>query len=122
MPTILLVEDDPAVSEVIEQHLSDAGFSVLAQRDTTSALERTAGKQQIDLLLVDLVMPTGQPDGLAFAEAVKARTPQLPIIFMTGYYGFVARSGPLPGRILYKPIDLDVLTREIELGLASHRH
>ena len=118
MATILLVEDDPAVSQVIEQHLSDVGFDVLAQPDTMTALRCIGSEQKVDLLLVDLVMPTDQPDGLTFAEVVRAQAPQLPVIFITGYYGFVARSGKLPGRVLYKPIDLDVLTHEINNGLA----
>ena len=118
MPTILLVEDDPAVSRVIEQHLADAGFDVVAQPSTQTALAKLDGQQRIDLMLVDLVMPTDQPDGLEFATTAKARSPNVPIIFITGYYGFVARVGTLPGRVLYKPVDLDVLTTEINAHLA----
>jgi CheY-like chemotaxis protein len=113
MPTILLVEDDPAVSQVIEQHLLDTGFGVIAEPGTAAALARLSRTQAVDLLLVDLVMPTDQPDGLAFATAARTLAPSLPVIFITGYYGFVVRSGDLPGPVIYKPVDLDVLTREI---------
>ncbi len=118
MPTILLVEDDPAVSQVIEEHLTDAGFDVITEPGTASALDHIDGKQ-IDLLLVDLVMPTDQPDGLAFATTARGRAPNVPVIFITGYYGFVARAGTLPGTVLYKPVDLDVLTHEISVHLAT---
>lgn len=113
MPTILLVEDDPAVSRVIEEHLTDAGFDVVAEPGTASALGKIEGARKIDLMLVDLVMPADQPNGLAFVRQAQASAPDLPVIFMTGYYGFVARSGTLPGTVLYKPVDLDLLTREI---------
>ena len=117
MPTILLVEDDPAVSHVIEEHLLDAGFNVIAAPDTKVAMGEFRSRRKIDLLLVDLVMPGDEPDGLAFANHAKAKAPEVPVIFITGYYGFVAKSGRLPGTVLYKPIDLDVLTREISVQL-----
>jgi|SRR5579883_1764621 len=117
MPTILLIEDDPSVCSVIAQHLSDAGFAVSVQPDTTTALQHLDAVDGADLLLVDLVMPADQIDGLAFAEIAKARRPQLPIIFMTGYYGFVARAGELPGSVIFKPVDLDELTRAVTRAL-----
>jgi CheY-like chemotaxis protein len=119
MPTILLVEDDPAVSRVIDDHLTEAGFSVIAEAGTTAALGKIGGEQKIDLLLVDLVMPGDQPDGLAFAMTAKARIPDVPVIFITGYSGFVARVGTLPGSVLYKPLDLDGLTSEINSRLGG---
>jgi CheY-like chemotaxis protein len=119
MPRILLVEDDPAVSHVIEEHLVEAGFNVTAAPDTAAALGAISRKKRFDLLLVDLVMPGDEPDGLVFANQAKAQRPEVPIIFITGYYGFVARAGTLPGKILYKPIDLDLLTREINTQLSA---
>jgi two-component SAPR family response regulator len=62
-------------------------------------------------------MPAEHPDGLAFVSTARGRRPDVPAIFITGYYGFVARSGELPGPILYKPIDLEVLDREVSLQL-----
>jgi CheY-like chemotaxis protein len=119
MPRILLVEDDPAVSHVIEEHLTEAGFSVIAAPDTDSALNVLKRKQQFDLMLVDLVMPSDEPDGLAFANRARVKAPEVPVIFITGYYGFVARAGELPGKVLYKPIDLDILTHEINVQLGA---
>lgn len=118
MPRILLVEDDGSVRQVIEQHLLESGHSVVIASDTGEALHEVRAQQDIDLLLVDLVMPADKPDGLAFAELARKRRPDARFIFMTGYYGFVARAGRLPGPVLYKPIDLDVLTREIDNSLA----
>ena len=119
MPTILLVEDDPAVSRVIEDHLTDAGFSVIAEPGTAAALDKIEEGRKVDLLVVDLVMPADQPDGLAFATTAKTQAPDVPVIFITGYYGFVARAGNLPGSVLYKPVDLDQLTREINIHLGG---
>ncbi len=118
MSTILLVEDDGAVRRVLEEHLVDAGYAVIAVPDTTAALEVMVGSPRVDLLVADLVMPTGHSDGLAFATAVQAEQPDMPVIFITGYYGFVARSGEMPGAVLYKPVDLETLSREISARLS----
>jgi len=118
MATILLVDDDEAVCEVIQEHLVETGHRVVAARGTTDALATLATQCGPDLMIIDLVMPEGQPDGLTFANEALARLPDVPIIFLTAYYGFVARSGPLPGAIMYKPVDLDVLTSEINEALA----
>jgi CheY-like chemotaxis protein len=119
MPKILLVEDDPDVSKVLQQHLTDIGHSVVATRGTADALTALGAQPAIDLMLVDLVMPDDQPDGLAFAEEARAHSPDTPVIFLTAYYGFVARAGSLPGVVVYKPVDLDVLTREIRAALGN---
>ena len=119
MPTILLVEDDPNISQVIANHLTETGFSVIAEPSTSAALDKIGSEQKIDLLLVDLVMPPDQPDGLAFATKFKAKVPDVPVIFMTGYYGFVAETGLQPRDLAKKPLDLDRLTREINTRLSA---
>lgn len=117
MPTILLVEDDAALRRMLDEALGSAGFRVVQVSDTTHALSELRSGRAIDLCLVDLVMPEGEPDGLAFARNVKGHRPETPIILMTGYYGFVARSGELPAKVLYKPIDIDALVAEIRSEL-----
>ncbi len=118
MATILVVDDDDAVGAIIQQHLTDSGHRVFVARGTRDALAALATRPSLDLMIVDLVMPEGQPDGLTFAHEALARMPEVPVIFLTAYYGFVARSGPLPGAVMYKPVDLDVLTSEIDGALA----
>ena len=122
MPTILLVEDDLAVSRVLEQHLAGAGFQVIVAPGTVSAMTELDRHPSVDLLLLDLVMPADEPDGLAFATAARSKRPDVPVIFMTGYYGFVAKSGELPGPVLYKPLDLDLLEQAITRQLQGRQH
>src|SRR5689334_14234423 len=118
MATILVVDDDAAVGAVIQRHLTETGHRVFVAQGTADALAALTTQPSLDLMIVDLVMPEGQPDGLTFANEALARMPNIPVIFLTAYYGFVARSGPLPGPIIYKPVDLDVLTSEINGALA----
>lgn len=119
MPTILLVEGDPNISQAIADHLTETGFSVITEPSTSAALGKIGSEPKIDLLLVDLVMPPDQPDGLAFATKFKAKAPNVPVIFMTGYYGFVAETGMQPRELADRPLDLDRLTREINTRLSA---
>ncbi len=82
--SILVVEDTPAVRDLIALTLRNAGFTVLTAPDGESALELVAGGDvRVDLLLTDLVMPG--MDGRRLAEALRERIPGLPVVFMSGY-------------------------------------
>jgi two-component system phosphate regulon response regulator PhoB len=82
MPSILVVEDEPAIQELLRVNLEDAGFAVRTVPDAESALAHI--KQTLpDLLLLDWMLP-GQ-SGLALARGLRgeARTRELPIIMVT---------------------------------------
>ena len=82
MPSILVVEDEPAILELIKVNLTDAGYAVKAAEDAETA--REALKQRLpDLVLLDWMLP-GQ-SGLALARQLRgdSRTRELPIIMVT---------------------------------------
>jgi len=82
MPSILVVEDEPAILELIKVNLTDAGYAVKAAEDAETA--REALKQRLpDLVLLDWMLP-GQ-SGLALARQIRgdSRTRELPIIMVT---------------------------------------
>src|SRR5690348_8494543 len=93
MPTILLVDDDDAVRAVIAMSLEGAGYNIIQAADTVAALSQLEAHPEIDLCIIDLVMPAHVPDGLAFAQSVKKQRPKVPIILITGYYTAAARAG-----------------------------
>jgi len=80
--TILVVEDEPAILELIEVNLIDAGFAVEPALDAESALASIRRKLP-DVVLLDWMLP-GQ-SGLSLARRLRAdaRTRELPIIFLT---------------------------------------
>ena len=81
-PTILVVDDEPAILELLKVNLVDAGYEVRAAADAESAQEIL--KEALpDLLLLDWMLP-GQ-SGLAFAKQLRAdpRTKELPVIMVT---------------------------------------
>jgi two-component system phosphate regulon response regulator PhoB len=80
--SILVVEDEPAIQELLRVNLEDAGFSVHAVADAESAQAQIRSALP-DLILLDWMLP-GQ-SGLAFARTLRgdARTRELPIIMVT---------------------------------------
>ena len=81
-PSILVVEDEPAILELIKVNLVDAGYDVKSAENAETAHE--ALKRELpDLVLLDWMLP-GQ-SGLALAKQLRgdARTRELPIIMVT---------------------------------------
>jgi signal transduction histidine kinase len=79
--TVLLVEDDPLVRDVLTEMLETAGYRVVAAGDGMDGLE-AMDKARPDLVVSDISMP--KMDGYRFYEAVRARRVDVPFIFLTG--------------------------------------
>ena len=82
--TILLVEDDPGVRQVIAATLRKLGYEVIETAEATPALDMLGTRDDIDLLLTDVVLG-GELSGPELAKAVIDRHPSLPIVFTSGY-------------------------------------
>ncbi len=76
---VLLVDDSPAIRELVSLFLADEGYSVTAASDARDALEKV-DEVQPDVALVDVMMPG--MDGFQLVEALRSRR-SLPVIFLT---------------------------------------
>jgi CheY-like chemotaxis protein len=107
--TILVVEDEDRVREMITRSLREAGYHVLEASDGLLALAvvlATAAK--IDLLVTDIVMPN--LGGLQLAERlILAGHPPI-LLFITGYDQDRSK---IPGPLLEKPFGADTLVAEV---------
>jgi DNA-binding response OmpR family regulator len=117
VPTILVVDDDAAICETLEGLLTDQGFDVMIAPDTIVGLDHFQKHPEIDLCLLDLMMPQGCPDGVALARSIKAVRPHLPVILMTGFYSAADRARGVTGVLLQKPFKIDELVTEINRQL-----
>ena len=86
MTTVLLVEDDPAISEPLARALGREGYDVRAHATGGEALADTRG---VDLVVLDLGLP--DMDGLDVAREIRAAGNRVPILILTAR----ARMGPL---------------------------
>jgi PAS domain S-box-containing protein len=83
--TILLVEDDDSLRASVQHCLAGLGYNLLEAATGVAALRLWHDhRQQIDLLVTDLVMPDGM-SGKELAEQLRRDKPQLNIIFVSGY-------------------------------------
>jgi len=82
--TILLAEDDEPLRFLAEKILTLAGYRILAAVDGEDALRLYRDhEQEIDLLLMDVVMP--RKGGCVVYDEIRAVRPDIPCIFMSGY-------------------------------------
>lgn len=118
---ILVVDDESAIREIIEQVLLKAGFRVLTAGDGAEMLDRHLARlPEAALALLDVDLP-GQ-DGLSFGRILQRIRPDHRVLFMTGYGGAPggARLAPPPGcPVLKKPFTGDELLRAVECALAA---
>jgi PAS domain S-box-containing protein len=115
--TLLVVEDDAQVRQLVEGILRKDGYDVLVAEGAAEALRRVdehAGK--IHALVTDVVMPG--TNGRQLAEQLKARRPDLKVLYMSGYTdNVVVHHGVLDAgvKFLQKPITpskLSAMVRE----------
>ena len=80
MSRILVVEDEPAISDAVSYALREAGYEVDAVGDGEAALTH-ARTQTYDLMVLDLLLP-GLP-GIGVCNALRAESSDLPIVMLT---------------------------------------
>ncbi len=117
MPTVLVVEDEPAVHEVVAEllHLQDEGYAVRQASDGLQAIDELQA-DNIDLVLSDVRMP--RLDGPSLARRLRERGHAVPVVLMSA----VDVEVDLPGvRFLPKPFDRDHLLHVIGSALAANR-
>ena len=113
--TLLLVEDEAAVRASVRRLLEWHGYTVLEARNGAEALTVfEAYERDIDLVLTDVVMP--EMGGYELVERLRARRPELRVVFMSGYAERALTSnGLIPAGTGYleKPFTVETLTRRL---------
>jgi two-component system C4-dicarboxylate transport response regulator DctD len=118
--TIFVLDDDPDQAEVMAQALAGRGRRVRAFSDPIRALAALTA-EPVDLLVADLSMPW--IDGKDVVSSAHLRSPDLPVILVSGYPrgAEIAAEEGVP--FFAKPVDLQGLRRAVEEaleGTAAH--
>jgi PAS domain S-box-containing protein len=117
---VMVVDDDTDVRAFIAVALSEMGHRITAEGSGEAALAALADGLP-DLVLVDFAMP--DMNGAEFAAAARARHPDLPILFITGF----AESDQIDevlgdtATVLRKPFGIDELARVVRGALTAAR-
>jgi DNA-binding response OmpR family regulator len=110
--TILLVEDDPDVREMMVDHLQVVGYRVIEASDGMEGLRRLK-TDQYDLVITDIVMPFVSGAGVVLTA--KTRHPEVPVIAITGQ-GKVSQALAAECKsdlVLEKPMNMNHLLENI---------
>jgi two-component system, cell cycle sensor histidine kinase and response regulator CckA len=111
--TVLVVEDEPEVRELIREVLQFEKYTVLEAAEGEGALTLVEGHEgPIDLLITDIVLPGTAGDELA--QSVVAARPGIKVIYVSGY---LEADDPAPARrfgpLLSKPFTIATLIRTV---------
>jgi len=83
--TIMVVEDEPDLRELVVQVLEARGYTVVGASSGKQALEEWSHRSRdIDLLLTDMLMPDGMT-GCQLADRLRTDVPNLRVIFTSGH-------------------------------------
>jgi CheY-like chemotaxis protein len=120
--TILIVEDDEDVIEVVSTHLSRLGYHIILARCGREALAELRQATPVDLLFTDFSLPENM-NGAELAVEARRLRPHIKVLLTTGYH-----AGPAPPRdgaetfpILTKPYRQSELTAKIRDALSDGR-
>ena len=117
---ILIVEDDPAISRLIESNLTVAGYETTCALDGQQALERLK-EQTFDLALCDIMLP--ELDGFELLPHMQRR--HVPVIYVSAKADVASRVQGLrlgAEDYLVKPFDIMELLVRMEKVLARAEH
>lgn len=117
-PLVLVVDDDPDILDAICEILSAEGYRVERARHGMEALERV-GTERPSVILLDLMMPV--MDGLAFAQALRARRTdaRIPIVVISADGNPQKAAAVGAAGYLAKPFDIDALLAQVAVMTAA---
>lgn len=121
-PLVLVVDDEEMIRSLVRSVLESSGYRVEEADCAREAIERVEfGPDAVDLLITDVRMP-GQ-SGPELAKVLRARWPELPIVFISGYSGEAPiEKTPSPiTEYLAKPFPLPALLSTVRRLLANER-
>jgi CheY-like chemotaxis protein len=119
---ILVVEDDATVREMTTKFLRQLGYGVLSAGNGEEALKllETPGREPVDLLFTDIVMPV--MDGMELSRRVGKLYPEMKILFASAYAenALIHQGIVVPGMtLLEKPFSLSTLAQKVRKALES---
>ena len=114
--TILVVDDDDVVRDVIERGLDGTGLQILTAASASEALA-AAADARIDLLVADLSLR--EMSGPALAAKLQVENPVLRVLYVSGWPDLDAFPEVTEGQLLTKPFTFEELRQAVARALGS---
>jgi len=109
LTSVLVVEDEVLISQLVAEVLCENGFAVHAVEDGEEALRYLESGAKVDVLFTDINL-AGRMDGSMLAREVRALRTELPIVYCSGRYSPEELAPPVSRSVFvkkpYSPTDL----------------
>jgi CheY-like chemotaxis protein len=118
--TILVVDDEEGIREVISEFLRPLGFQILLASESSEAYQHLQSETPIDVLITDVSLP--DVDGVALSGVARDLRPNIGVVYITGKSeGFLSRSNVLlPNSvILRKPFYFPELLKALNESIGK---
>jgi PAS domain S-box-containing protein len=119
--TVLLVEDEGALADLVRTVLEQSGYVVLhADRGEDALQVASSYEGEIHLMLTDVIL-RGTMDGIELSQKLRSVRPQTRVLFMSGYSDALNRADPQAGlTLLEKPFTNDDLRQKVREALEGN--
>lgn len=122
LPTILIVEDEKLLLDILVIEFEDAGFQVLQAINYEAAVSHLQEQRPIDALITDIRLPNRR-SGWDLAEHARSLLPDLPVIYVSGFSHETPRE--VAGSLMFaKPYRVSAIVqgiRDLGVGVGLHR-
>ena len=116
MATIVIVEDEPQISALVQSFIEEQGHKVLSAATADEALEILKGPEAVDALFVDIILKGDMEAGIELAKLAVELKHDLKVLYISGYTDDDAvRAGAIPpgSKFLQKPFTHETLARTV---------
>jgi CheY-like chemotaxis protein len=112
--TVLLVEDNPELRQMMAEILAASGLTVIQAKDGFDALNR-ANQAKFDLVLTDVIMPG--MNGPEVVDRIRQDRPNVKVIFISGSADMV--SATAEDLVMWKPVRPEALLQAVQTSLSK---
>lgn len=120
MAHIVVVDDDEPFAYLVGKELRAAGHEATVFLDWVGVLELAESGAEIDLLLTDLRLPKGTPNGVSLARLVTKRNPSVKVVYMTAFADLAVEAMRSLPQVVIKGADAGPVIAAVTAALEGH--
>ena len=119
--TILIVDDDVSVREMLRLAFAAQGYEATAVATSTDCLDLLDAGAKFDVMIIDVLMPRDTPHGFALGHMVRYRNPHQRLVYMSGAVETIPKAEleAAEAPVLAKPARVGELLDAVRTALAA---